>query len=150
MSSYLFQINPVPASRPRVSKYGTYYLPTYKNFRNEMKALIAAGRKEAPYELRTGPLKVLVACVVKKPKTTERTNPTGDVDNYAKAVLDSLNGVLWDDDDQIVELNAMKMYAEADPFILVEISDASDKPKKPSSKKGKVSKLCRQGKRSKR
>lgn len=28
-----------------------------------------------------------------------------DVDNVAKAVLDSANGVLWDDDSQVVELS---------------------------------------------
>ena len=39
-------------------------------------------------------------------------NPTakryGDIDNLAKAVMDALNGILWADDSQIVELHGYK------------------------------------------
>lgn len=39
--------------------------------------------------------------------------PTGkpDVDNFAKAVLDGLNGIVWRDDSQVVELRASKFYS---------------------------------------
>lgn len=35
-----------------------------------------------------------------------------DADNYAKSVLDSLNGILFKDDNQIVDLNIKKRYSE--------------------------------------
>lgn len=35
-----------------------------------------------------------------------------DIDNYVKAILDSLNGVLFKDDNQIVSLTVKKVYAE--------------------------------------
>lgn len=117
MSTYTFHLNPVPASRPRVSKYGTYYLPTYRNFRDEIKALIKKGADS--YTKESGPLRVTVDCFVTRPKTTERDWPRGDVDNYAKAVLDSLNGVVWDDDDQIIHLTVIKRFEVKSPRIVV-------------------------------
>lgn len=35
-----------------------------------------------------------------------------DVDNYSKAILDALNGILYKDDSQIVELNVSKYYSD--------------------------------------
>lgn len=35
----------------------------------------------------------------------------GDCDNYSKALLDSLNGVAWIDDSQIIELHIYKLAA---------------------------------------
>ena len=62
MPTYLFDINPVPASRPRVSKYGTYYLATYRDFKDKMRQLIA----QAPhlYKKYEGLLKVLAGAVL--------------------------------------------------------------------------------------
>ncbi len=34
-----------------------------------------------------------------------RDGRIGDVDNYAKSILDGLNGVAWEDDKQVVELH---------------------------------------------
>jgi Holliday junction resolvase RusA-like endonuclease len=118
---HVFQIDPVPASRPRVSKYGTYYLPTYRAFKKQMQELVAKDHKK--FTKAEGPLSVAVWCCIERPKTTKRDYPTGDVDNYAKAVLDSLNGVLWDDDDQILELVVRKSYCDDDkPYIFVEVN----------------------------
>jgi len=47
-----------------------------------------------------------------KPRYADHTlaaSVRSDVDNLAKLVLDSLNGVLYDDDRQVVELRAMKV-----------------------------------------
>ena len=43
-----------------------------------------------------------------------------DCDNYAKAVLDSMNGVVWLDDAQIVALHVYKFYAEK-PCVKVKV-----------------------------
>lgn len=37
--------------------------------------------------------------------------PSGDVDNYAKSALDGLNGVVWEDDRQVVQMGATKRWA---------------------------------------
>jgi len=107
---YQFNINPVPASRPRVSRYGTYHLPTYREFRDKMKEDIESRRSD--FTKSDGRLLVVVSCVVQSPKKTSRSLPRGDVDNYAKAVLDSLNGVTWTDDDQIAILIAEKIFGD--------------------------------------
>lgn len=44
-----------------------------------------------------------------------------DVDNCSKAILDSLNGVVYPDDKQIVELTVKKYYANVD-FITIIIN----------------------------
>lgn len=43
---------------------------------------------------------------------------TSDVDNIAKSVLDSLNGVLYNDDKQVIDLRVKKQYAEAHGIII--------------------------------
>ena len=45
-----------------------------------------------------------------------------DVDNIAKAVLDALNGVIWVDDKQVVELTVKKYYGTSNE-IQIEIED---------------------------
>lgn len=42
----------------------------------------------------------------------------GDVDNYAKAICDGLNGVAWRDDKQIVDLRVRRMYRDAPGFMM--------------------------------
>ena len=38
------------------------------------------------------------------------TRHTVDIDNLVKTVMDALNGVVWKDDDQVIELKAKKHY----------------------------------------
>ncbi|QDP45890.1 MAG: hypothetical protein Tp1125DCM238401_3 [Prokaryotic dsDNA virus sp.] len=61
--------------------------------------------------LRCG-LEVHAIFYCKRPKTTKRRDPRGDVDNYVKAILDSCNGIVWDDDDQILRLTASKRWED--------------------------------------
>lgn len=63
-----------------------------------------------------GPLIVHVLAIFKRPKTVDRKQHTvkPDIDNIAKAICDSLNGVLWSDDKSIVYLTIRKLYGDAD------------------------------------
>lgn len=62
----------------------------------------------------SGPVAVLTELVVKKPRTTKRSYPQGDNDNYEKAVWDSITRckAVWDDDDQILLNVTVKRYTE--------------------------------------
>lgn len=97
---------PVPASRPRVSNWGTYYTGPYKRWRADADATIP----EAASPMQ-GNLQVTLDLVAVKPKTTKRDNPRGDIDNYIKAVLDALTKKgYWNDDDQIIHIYAHKRW----------------------------------------
>ena len=63
-----------------------------------------------------GPLSVNIAAIFKRQKTVDRNRHTvkPDADNVAKAILDSLNQVLWNDDSQIVCLTVQKLYGDRD------------------------------------
>lgn len=102
----IVELAPVPASRPRVSKWGTYFTGTYKQWRKDADETIPEAG--APM---SGNLSVCLDLVATKPKTTKRDNPRGDIDNYIKAVLDALTKKgYWHDDDQIVHLYAHKRW----------------------------------------
>lgn len=51
----------------------------------------------------------------------ERPSVMPDLDKLVRAVLDSLTGIVWFDDGQVVEIHASKVYAES-PGLDVEIS----------------------------
>lgn len=85
------------------------YLPAWRK---------ALAEKAAEVQAETGfysdqPLEVSVIFTLAKPKTVKREHPTvpPDVDKLARS-LDSLTGILWDDDAQIVRMNLVKQYGE--------------------------------------
>ena len=120
-----FPILPVPASRPRVTRWGVYYGKRYTEFRKRMEVLLEAVEFPCEFPLQ-GPLAVSVTFSVPHPKKTKRVAPRGDVDNYFKT-LDSLNKYVWGDDDQIVWTLTVKEYGE--PGIHMEIKQIVRIPK---------------------
>ena len=112
-----FEINPVPASRPRVSRWSTYYPKKYTKFKQDMEALIS----ELDTTLSEKLVRVEIDFMIKIPeswskKKKQELNNTycsnnSDIDNYIKAILDSLNGVFFIDDRQVVEIFARKIYS---------------------------------------
>lgn len=91
---------PVPASRPRVSRWGTYYGKNYTKWRDQAEKLLAIYKRD-PVE---GSLAVVTEVILPRPKTTARNYPRGDNDNYEKAIWDSVVKAECGigDDDQIV------------------------------------------------
>ena len=121
---------PVPASRPRVTRWGTYYGKTYKNYRE----LADKAIPQSDITLE-GNLCAHIEFVCAKPKTVtdrvKRDNPRGDIDNHMKAVLDAITGTsknpknYWNDDDQIVRVTAVKRYAKFDeePYTFITVTE---------------------------
>ena len=109
-ASFRFPIDPVPASRPRVTRWGTYHTKTYKTWLEAAAEYLATTRAKLP----EGKLHVVLEFVCRRPKTTKLVTPKGDIDNYAKAPLDAITHAgIWPDDKWIVSLYASKRFVEA-------------------------------------
>lgn len=104
-------VEPRPASRPRISKWGVFYGKPYTQFRQESQPYANAYDSHEPIE---GAIAVLIECVCTKPKTGKLKYPRGDVDNYAKSPLDVMtkSGRFWKDDSQIVLVQCVKRYTD--------------------------------------
>lgn len=112
---YLIPIEPVAKGRPRFTKTGRTYSPK-KNVDFEKAVVDWADKQTWVVHESDVPLSVIVDFYIKRPKSVsvkKRPLPVvrSDIDNYLKAILDSLNGIAWADDCQIVELKARKMYS---------------------------------------
>lgn len=52
-----------------------------------------------------------------------RSKATSDIDNVLKATFDSLTGILWKDDRQIMELHAYKLQDKLKPRIEIYLTE---------------------------
>jgi Holliday junction resolvase RusA-like endonuclease len=118
MKNFLFEIEPVPASRPRVARFGTYYLPRYAQFKKDMAKLLTVMNVKRFYT--EDPLIMDVTFFIPIPKSYskkkteeirgEYSTARIDLDNLEKSVYDALNGVLYKDDSQIVMHTVCKRW----------------------------------------
>jgi Holliday junction resolvase RusA-like endonuclease len=112
-------LTPVPASRPRFTRTGrVYFGKRYTAFRKDAALLFENAKLPRSFPLE-GSLAVSAVFHVVKPRTSKRQTPIGDVDNYFKT-LDVLNGVVWDDDDQLVWASMCKRFSDT-PGISLEV-----------------------------
>ena len=111
--------------RPRFSKSGIVYTPketrVYEDFVRVCYSDYANQYQWEPYD---GQLRAEVEVFIQVPKSDSKLKkqakiigeirPTikPDCDNLAKSILDSLNGLAYQDDRQIIELSVKKFYAE--------------------------------------
>ncbi len=113
--------DPVPQPRPRVSTRGGFaraYVPA-KHPVHAYRAAIAAAARAAGAGVHGDPVNVVIDLVAVRPKSHLRKSgvkpdapklPRFDLDNAAKACLDALNGVAWEDDAQVARLVVEKSY----------------------------------------
>lgn len=103
-------INPVPASRPRVTRWSTYYKEPYNTFLKEAHDVVAKVWKTGPL---TTWLRVTIYVYPVRPKKPSNPYPAPDYDNYAKAVGDAMEKVVYMNDKQIIDGRCIKAYAPA-------------------------------------
>lgn len=103
-------VKPIPASRPKVGRWGAYYPKPYKDWLEQAVRLVRPGRLNPQSDSR---FVVLVDSVLPRPKTSILDLPIGDVDNYAKGPLDVISkvGGYWLDDRQVQLLLSNKDWA---------------------------------------
>lgn len=127
-----FNITPVPASRPRVCRWGTFYQKKYTDFRKEMSKLVTDSMVNLT--IWATPLKLNVTFSMPIPKSyskKKREELNGqycvsnmDLDNLEKALYDSMNSVVYEDDKQIVGHTVRKIWVDGAGKIEVEIIKA--------------------------
>mgnify|MGYP003153836050 FL=1 len=123
--SLTFNINPVPASRPRVTRWGTFYGKKYKEFKREMGVMLIESDRPSLVnpvlwleDLISADMTFFVPMArswskkKKSLKNEQFCDNNADLDNYEKAILDSLNGIYFNDDRQIVQQKSQKIWAE--------------------------------------
>lgn len=73
-------------------------------------------KRPVPFSIITGPVKVTITAFYRKAKTNKMSTPMikPDADNICKVVLDSLNGVAYLDDKQVINTNISKRWADGD------------------------------------
>ena len=135
---------PVPQPRPRFANGRAY---TKDNgivaYRGSIVIRATIQARQINWQRQTGPVGVAVAFVISRPPSHYRADGSvrpsaalfppsrsGDWDNLAKGVCDALTdcGVVWVDDDQVVEAHIVRRYAWPGevPSTTVTVRGASD------------------------
>src|ERR1700689_3625509 len=102
-------IAPVAKERARTTRFGTFTPERTKEFEQLVKL---HSRKYAPKEPFKKPVSLDCYFYLSKPKKPKFTHPgvRPDIDNYLKAMMDSLNGIMWKDDSLVVKIRTEKVY----------------------------------------
>jgi Holliday junction resolvase RusA-like endonuclease len=128
---------PVPKGRPRLSTIGGHaraFTPA-KTRRYEDLIRLEAGRVMEGRDQLQGPTVVRIRAFMPTPQAIAKHKAKGpaaesgqlrpitkpDADNFAK-VIDALNGIVWPDDNQVVELTVSKFYSSR-PRLELEASE---------------------------
>jgi Holliday junction resolvase RusA-like endonuclease len=107
--------DPVPKQSFQVGRAGGtgqtsgYTPPRVKAWQKAVSWMAHVAWPEVPM---TGPVMVVIEFRL-------RTHRRQDLDNLSKAILDALNGVVWEDDKQVIDLHLRKVYDRDKPGITV-------------------------------
>lgn len=131
MIKLALNITPVAKGRPKFNmRTGHAYTPgKTRSFESELRDLVSQessweeGTPNMPTLPLGGALGVHTIFYLPRPKSVKRMYPTTrpDGDNFAKGLLDALNGIVWKDDSQIVDLTIAKRYCDG-PIGRIELS----------------------------
>lgn len=122
---------PMGKQRPRVTKWGTHTPEKTVNYETLVKEIYVINK----FQMLQGPITADVIIKYDIPKSTSKKQKElmlqdeikpckkPDIDNILKIIFDSLNGIAYKDDSQIVQVSCRKMYAEEPKVIVKFIGD---------------------------
>lgn len=137
---YSFEIleRAIGKERPRVNtKTGVVYTPTKTSSFEEKVKWAFKAKYNIQTELSTKPFKATITAIFEPPKSISKKKreeliqkqmgytKKSDIDNIVKIILDSLNGVAYKDDAQVIELEAKKRYGEKN-VIYIELEEVEN------------------------
>lgn len=110
-----YPIKPKAAPRPRVTKFGTYNNKDYTDWKKGL-SLLARSKSKKPLE---NEIFIKIDFFYEIPKSWNKSKKENtkwhkvkpDIDNLIKSVMDSLNGIVYKDDCQVVMIQARKQYS---------------------------------------
>lgn len=118
---------PIGKGRPRLGKWGTYTPKDTVNYETLVKFNFT--NLFPNFELMQGPIKaeIIAFFVIPKSYSKKKTaeierkpiyTKKPDCDNVAKIILDSLNGLAYQDDSQIYNLKVIKRYGNQEKVLV--------------------------------
>lgn len=124
-------IEPKAATRPQFNRQSgkAYHTKVYKQFRKDLEAELRGCAPEEPFDF---PIDVAMGVYLRRPRTTKLVMPKPDVDNFAKGVLDAMQGpkggdrIVLADDSWVAGLFVQKRWASpGEPgFITIRVTEA--------------------------
>ena len=116
---FKIESDPIPLARARFGKKGFYLPARSRQYRELIQAAVQAQLPEnfTPFKDEI----ILRLKVYRKCKIDSRR--FGDLDNHIKAVSDAVQNILFDDDAQVVTIEAGKFYSDR-PRLEFEIKKA--------------------------
>lgn len=116
--------NPIPAARPRVTRFKNIY-DTQAKEKRAAKRILSSQWKNEPLE---GPLSLDIAFHMPKPSSwsdKKKVKYEGaphvsrpDTDNLFKFTMDAMTGIVFCDDRLVFDLKAIKLYSEQPKTII--------------------------------
>ena len=121
--------NPQGKERPRHGKGRTYTPKKTKGYEGWCAVLAQEAMKQAGAKPFQGPVGMHLRFDFVPPTSWSKAKKArekwcigrSDLDNLVKAVCDSFNGVLYDDDRQVVSLTCSKQYRPDEASVFVQI-----------------------------
>lgn len=136
-----FDIEPVEQARPRATRFGKgirlYDPEKVTVFKRQLGMLAKQQMLDRGLEPFDGPLEVCMefyrpvqASISQRERArrlsgTHRPTVKPDLSNYVKALEDALNGIIWIDDNRIVQIVAEKKYSDR-PRIVIEVNKVDE------------------------
>ena len=136
-----FDIEPVEQARPRATRMGKgirlYDPKKVAVYKKQLGYLARQAMQERGLEPYDGPLEVhmqfyrpVQTSISKKERDrrllgAHRPTVKPDLSNYIKALEDGLNGIIWVDDNRIVQIVAEKKYSDR-PRIVIEVNKVDE------------------------
>ena len=134
MPVFKIPLEAVPQGRPRFVNGHAVDPPKSRAFKKEFLTLLQASNgyshkyEKTPLEYPVkSPVSVRIEIyrpASKFPKSGVISPKYGDIDNLVKPIFDAINGVIWQDDRQVFELE-VKKYLANKPMIIIRINEYS-------------------------